>query len=68
MASHPEIPIILTEGEKKAACLLSLGFVAIALPGIWMGRVKDSEKNMDYLHPDLMPMVSKGRKFIISNI
>ena len=41
MAKHPEIPILLTEGEKKAACLLSLGFVAIALPGIWMGRVKN---------------------------
>ncbi|MBU7583818.1 MAG: DUF3854 domain-containing protein, partial [Nostoc sp. TH1S01] len=37
--SHPEIPIILCEGEKKAACLLSLGFVALALPGIWNGRV-----------------------------
>ena len=36
---HIEIPIILTEGEKKAACLLSMGFVAIALPGIWNGRV-----------------------------
>lgn len=62
---HPEIPIILTEGEKKAACLLSLGFVAIALPGIWMGRVKDRETGIDYLHPDLMPMVQKGRKFVI---
>ena len=65
VAKHPEIPIILTEGEKKAACLLSLGFVAIALPGIWMGRVKNQETGMDYLHPDLMPMVSKGRRFII---
>ena len=65
VASHPEIPIVLTEGEKKAACLLSLGFVAIALPGIWMGRVKDKETGIDYLHPDLMPMVSSGRKFII---
>ncbi len=62
---HPEIPIILTEGEKKAACLLSLGFVAIAFPGIWMGRVKDKETGLDYLHPDLMPMVHKKRKFII---
>ena len=62
---HPEIPILLTEGEKKAACLLSLGFVAIALPGIWMGRVKNQVTGIDYLHPDLMPMVSKGRKFII---
>jgi hypothetical protein len=65
VAKHPEIPILLTEGEKKAACLLSLGFVAIALPGIWMGRVKNQETGIDYLHPDLMPMVSSGRKFII---
>lgn len=61
---HPEIPIILCEGEKKAACLLSMGFVAIALPGIWNGRV--GKKDFDErLHPDLIPMCQKGRKFII---
>ncbi|MBD2683059.1 MULTISPECIES: plasmid replication protein, CyRepA1 family [Nostoc] len=61
---HPEIPIILCEGEKKAACLLSLGFVAIALPGIWNGRV--GKKDFDErLHPDLMPLAQPGRKFII---
>jgi Domain of unknown function (DUF3854) len=61
---HPEIPIILCEGEKKAACLLSLGFVAIALPGIWNGRV--GKKDFDErLHPDLLPLAQKGRKFII---
>ncbi|WP_019503322.1 plasmid replication protein, CyRepA1 family [Pleurocapsa sp. PCC 7319] len=60
---HSEIPMILAEGEKKAACLLSLGFVAIALPGIWMGRGKGQQKNQ--LHPDLLPMVQPGRKFII---
>ena len=63
--AHPEIPIILTEGEKKAACLLSLGFVAISLPGIWMGRVKNEKTGTDYLHPDLLPMVEAGRKFVI---
>ncbi|OWY60304.1 hypothetical protein B7486_69890, partial [cyanobacterium TDX16] len=36
--SHPEIPIVLVEGAKKAGCLLSLGYVAIALPGIFNGR------------------------------
>lgn len=63
--AHPEIPLILTEGEKKAACLLSLGFVAISLPGIWMGRVRNEKTGTDHLHPDLLPMVEAGRKFVI---
>jgi hypothetical protein len=63
LQKHPEIPIFLTEGEKKAACLLSLGFVAIALPGIWNGRV--GKKEQEFLHPDLMPMAQKGRNFTI---
>ncbi|MGV2829310.1 DUF3854 domain-containing protein [Myxosarcina sp. GI1(2024)] len=61
--ANSQIPIILTEGEKKAACLLSMGFVAIALPGIWNGRV--GKKERERLHPDLVPMAQAGRKFII---
>ncbi|MBG1268478.1 DUF3854 domain-containing protein, partial [Nostoc sp. WHI] len=61
---HPEIPIILCEGEKKAACLLSLGFVAIALPGIWNGRVGKLDFD-ERLHPDLVALAQAGRKFII---
>ena len=69
--AHPEIPVILTEGEKKGGCLLTLGFVAIALPGIWNGRV--GKEDFERLHPDLVPMVTersrsmaqKGRKFVI---
>jgi hypothetical protein len=62
--ANPQIPLILTEGEKKAACLLSLGFAAIALPGIWNGRVgrKDFDER---LHPDLVSMANKKRNFII---
>ncbi len=36
-AATPQIPIILTEGAKKAACLLSHGYPAIGLPGIHGG-------------------------------
>jgi hypothetical protein len=61
--NHPEIPIILCEGEKKALCLLSLGFAAVALPGIWGGRV--GQAFLERLHPDLMPVAQRGRKFII---
>ena len=58
----PEIPIILTEGEKKAGSLLSLGYAAISLPGIWGGRAKSEAKE---LHPDLLPLAQSGRTFII---
>jgi hypothetical protein len=36
------LPVILTEGEKKAGCLLTLGYCAIALPGIFNGYRKES--------------------------
>jgi len=62
--AHPEIPIILCEGEKKAACLLSLGLVAIALPGIWNGRVGKQDFD-ERLHPDLIPLAQPGRTFQI---
>ncbi|MBE8988347.1 plasmid replication protein, CyRepA1 family [Nostoc sp. LEGE 12450] len=61
--AHPEIPVILTEGEKKGGCLLTLGFVAIALPGIWNGRV--GKEDLERLHPDLVSMTQKGRKFVV---
>ena len=58
-----EIPIILTEGEKKAGSLLSQGYAAVSLPGIWGGREpKDPEKK---LHRDLLALAQKGRTFII---
>jgi len=61
--AHPQIPVVLTEGEKKAGCLLSLGFVAIGLPGIWGGRVGKGE--LEQMHPDLVPVAQKGRQFTI---
>ena len=36
----PSIPVLLTEGEKKAGSLLSQGYAAISLPGIWGGESK----------------------------
>jgi len=29
------LPVVITEGAKKTACLLCAGYVAIGLPGIW---------------------------------
>ncbi len=62
--NNPKIPITLCEGAKKAACLLSAGFVAIALPGIYGGyRSKDAQGNKidPYLIPDLKVITQKER-------
>ena len=64
MRQNQEIPVILTEGEKKALCLLSLGFVAVALPGIWGGRIENEIIKIEVLHPDLQ-LISSDREFVI---
>lgn len=64
---HPEIPIILVEGAKKAGSLLSLGYAAIALPGIYNGRrvIRDGFGKVwaESLIPDLDLFATAGRRF-----
>jgi hypothetical protein len=52
--------VILTEGVKKAAALLSQGFAAIGLPGIWGGYRKKSGNPC--LLPQLAVFASSGRQ------
>jgi hypothetical protein len=55
-----KIDVIITEGAKKAASLLSQGFAAIGLPGIWGAyRKNDGEPS---LIPQIECFASKGRK------
>ncbi|MBE9044529.1 DUF3854 domain-containing protein [Pleurocapsales cyanobacterium LEGE 10410] len=63
--SHPEIPIVLAEGEKKAGSLISQGYAAISLPGIWGGRQPKDRDPDQKLHHDLLPLAQPGRTFII---
>lgn len=35
IAANPEIPLVITEGELKAACATKLGFPTIGLGGVW---------------------------------
>ncbi len=55
-----QIPIIVTEGEKKAGCLLTLGYAAIALPGIFNGYRKPG-----VLIPELEVFTTQKRSFYI---
>ncbi|MEB3227496.1 MAG: DUF3854 domain-containing protein, partial [Synechocystis sp.] len=37
LMTHPTVPLIITEGAKKAGALLTAGYAAIALPGVHNG-------------------------------
>jgi len=50
LSQTPALPLLLTEGAKKAAALLSIGVPAVALPGIWNG----APKNRDTGRPELL--------------
>ena len=59
--STPSIPIYITEGEKKAGSLLTAGYAAISIPGVWMGtRRKLAGKHS--LVPDLALFDIPGRQ------
>ena len=54
-------PITITEGAKKAGALLTHGHAAIALPGIFSGYRKATEKLIE----DLQAICKKGRTVYI---
>lgn len=57
LINHPQIPVSICEGAKKAACLLSLGYAAIALPGIFNGYRKETQSLIE----DLQELAVSGR-------
>jgi Domain of unknown function (DUF3854) len=63
---NPYLPIILTEGAKKTASLLSAGHLAIGLPGVWGGyRSKINGVNsIPHLIPHLKIFAAKEREII----
>jgi putative DNA primase/helicase len=71
LLDHPEIPVIITEGEKKALSGLSVGYAVISLPGIDCGY-KSSSDNDDgsgsrlALIPDLKALATDGRNILIA--
>src|SRR5919199_1072055 len=71
LIEHPEIPLCITEGAKKAGSLLTAGFAAIALPGVFGGyRVpRDSLGNRigkSRLIPQLLKLATQGREIYLT--
>jgi Domain of unknown function (DUF3854) len=57
-----QIPLLVTEGAKKGAALLSSGYLAVALPGIWGAYRQDKDeagnkKGNPYLIEDIKPLI-----------
>ena len=71
LSTHPEIPLCITEGAKKAGSLLTAGYAAIALPGIFGGyRVPRDEKGnrigKSRLIPQLLKLATQGREIYLA--
>ena len=56
--NHPELPVCFTEGAKKAASLLTHGWIGISISGVWNGQKGKGRK----LHPSIEPFISPGRR------
>ena len=71
LATHPNVPLCITEGAKKAGALLTAGFAAIALPGVhggyrvprddWGNRIGKSR-----LIPQLQKLATQGREIYLA--
>ena len=64
---NTQISVIICEGAKKAAAILSCGYVAIGIPGVWGGcrQPKDEygqNSGAPYLIPQLEVFAQPGRR------
>jgi hypothetical protein len=69
--AHPELPVTLCEGEKKSCSVLSLGLVAVGLPGVELGRqvlARDAKNRAtaEALVPELAELAKGGRRLLIA--
>ena len=56
--ANPSIPLIITEGAKKAGCLITASYVAIALPGINNGYRQERDNWGNKIgQPSLIPQL-----------
>lgn len=62
LESTPDLPLYLTEGEKKSVLSTLLGMPVIGLGGIWMWK---AGKDDDGLNDDLTRYVQTGRDVVI---
>ena len=60
-AQTPALPLLIAEGPKGAAALLSIGLPAVGVPGIWNPSRKNPATGRPVLHPDLAALPLQDR-------
>lgn len=63
LARDPQEPLLVTEGELKAACATKLGFPTVGLGGVYAWR---SAKRGEALIPDLAALAWEGREVFVA--
>jgi hypothetical protein len=63
VAKDPEVQLMITEGEKKAAAVCKAGIPCVGLGGVWSFQQKDTGVT---LLPDLAAFNWVGRKVVIA--
>ncbi len=69
MIENTKIPLIITEGAKKAGAIITANYVAVALPGIYGGYRQPKNDwgqkiGKPYLIPELEMFAENGREII----
>ena len=69
LAEDGDEPLLLTEGEKKAAKAVKEGIPVIGITGIWNWMEsksnRKSQENAYRIHDDLLPYLHEGREVVI---
>lgn len=65
LTTVPQVPVVLTEGLKKALCAISAGHAALALPGVDMGSRRDPDSGQLQLIPELEAIAAGGRRMTV---
>lgn len=63
VAADPKVPLVVTEGEKKAAIATKLGMPTVGLGGVWSFRSKAMGAR---LLPELARVAWEGRQVLIA--
>src|SRR5215203_1840762 len=65
LLDDPTVPLLVTEGVKKADAAACTGLACVALPGVWSWRGTNSHGGKTAI-PDLQDVALNGRRVILA--